>query len=109
VTNDSIDPRDYFAPPRILRRDDKVALVAIRVNEKDPHLRIRDQRVCHGCADKDCTHTCPIDNYVVEADGRTTIYWDSCLECGACRVTCPYGNIDWKWPTGGYGVSYRYG
>ena len=45
----------------------------------------------------------------VEADGRTTIYWDSCLECGVCRIICPYGNIAWKWPTGGYGVRYRYG
>lgn len=104
-----VDVRNYLGPPRTLGRDDKLALDLIRVHEGDPHLAIRDQAVCARCAEKPCTVTCPADNYRVEADGRTTIYWDSCIECGTCRIVCPYGNIAWKYPTGGYGVSYRYG
>ena len=105
----SVNVADYFGPPKILSRDDKLALDLIRVNESDPHLKIIDQSVCLRCQEKPCTATCPVDNYQTEADGRTTIYWDSCIECGTCRVICPYENISWKYPAGGFGVSYRYG
>ncbi len=104
-----VDVREYFGPPRILSRDDKLALDLIRVNESDTHLNIIDQQVCRTCADKPCTVTCPVENYHAEADGRTTIYWDSCIECGTCRIICPYQNIAWKYPAGGFGVSYKYG
>ncbi len=105
----SVNVRDYFGAPKILNRDDKLALDSIKVNEKDPHLKIIDQQICLSCQGKECTYTCPVDNYHVEDNGCTTIYWESCIECGTCRVICPYQNIDWKYPVGGYGVSYRYG
>ena len=101
--------KDYFGPPKILSRDDKLALDTITVNEKDPHLRIKDQQVCLACEGKECTRTCPVENYRVEEDGRTSIMWESCIECGTCRIICPFTNIAWKYPAGGYGVSYRYG
>jgi ferredoxin like protein len=105
----SVNVADYLGPPKLLGRDAKLALDVIRVNEPDPHLRIIDQQVCKGCRDKPCTVTCPVDNYHAEADGRTSIDWESCIECGTCRIICPYGNISWKYPAGGFGVSYRYG
>ena len=118
----AIDPADYLAPPRLLNRDDKLATLSIKVNEADPHLKIIDQQVCLKCTAKPCTVTCPVQNYRAEDDGRTTIYWSSaeddgrttiywsnCIECGTCRVICPYQNISWKYPAGGFGVSYRYG
>ena len=100
---------DYLGPPKILGRADTLALDLIRVNEPDQHLKIKEQGVCLDCKDKPCTVTCPVENYRVEADGRTTIFWDSCIECGTCRIICPYDNIAWKYPAGGFGVSYRYG
>jgi NAD-dependent dihydropyrimidine dehydrogenase PreA subunit len=48
-------------------------------------------------------------NYRVEDNGHTTIYWSNCIECGTCRIICPFHNISWKYPAGGFGVSYRYG
>ena len=103
----AVNVADYLGPPKILGRDDKLALDSIRVNEADPHLKIIDQQTCRQC--EPCTVTCPVENYHSEADGHTTIYWDSCIECGTCRVICPYENISWKYPAGGFGVSYRYG
>jgi ferredoxin like protein len=50
-----------------------------------------------------------VENYHVEENGQTTIYWESCIECGTCRIICPFHNIAWKYPAGGFGVSYRYG
>ena len=105
----SINLRDYLTPPQILNRDDSLALNSFKINEKDPHLKIKDQDVCLACEGKECTHTCPVENYQTEENGQTTIYWESCIECGTCRIICPFGNIDWKYPTGGFGVSYRYG
>lgn len=34
---------------------------------------------------------------------------ERCVECGACRIVCPYGNIDWHYPRGGFGIVYRFG
>lgn len=105
----ALDLSAFLTPPQLLGRDDKLATLSIRINEHNPHLKIIDQKVCLQCTAKPCTVTCPVQNYRVEDNGCTTIYWDSCIECGTCRVICPYRNIAWKFPAGGFGVSYRYG
>ena len=33
----------------------------------------------------------------------------ACVECGVCKIVCPYDNFDWRYPRGGYGVRYKYG
>ncbi len=100
---------DYLGPPTLLSRDDKLATLSFKVNEASPHLKIIDQQVCAQCVEKPCTTTCPVGNYKVEENSRTTIYWSSCIECGTCRIICPPRNISWTYPAGGFGVSYRYG
>ena len=40
---------------------------------------------------------------------KIIIGYENCLECGTCRLACPYENISWKYPRGGFGVKYRYG
>jgi ferredoxin like protein len=37
------------------------------------------------------------------------IAFQSCVECGTCRVMCPPANVSWKLPRGGFGVSYKFG
>ena len=32
-----------------------------------------------------------------------------CIECGTCRILCPYYNVSWKYPRGGFGVAYKFG
>jgi ferredoxin like protein len=104
-----VDVASYLGPPALLSRDDKLATLAIKVHEGDPHLKIIDQKVCLNCREKPCTVTCPVENYKVEENGHTTIFWSSCIECGTCRIICPFHNISWVYPAGGFGVSYRYG
>jgi len=103
------DLGNYLGPPKLISRDDKLATLAIKVHEGSPHLKIVDQKVCLQCLEKPCTVTCPVENYKVEENGHTTIFWSSCIECGVCRIICPYHNISWRYPTGGFGVTYRYG
>lgn len=108
-TSARVDVADYLGPPRLLGRDEKLATLALKVNEGNPHLKIIDQAVCARCSEKPCVTTCPVQNYKVQEDGRTTIEWAGCIECGTCRVICPFHNIRWIYPTGGFGVRYRYG
>ena len=105
----TIDLGEYLRAPRSLGRDDALALDVFDVKESDPHLRIRDPAVCGSCRGKECTYTCPAENYRLEADGKVSLQWEGCLECGTCRIVCPHRNVSWRYPTGGYGVRYRYG
>ncbi|SDX25660.1 ferredoxin like protein [Thiocapsa roseopersicina] len=35
--------------------------------------------------------------------------YQACLECGSCRVGCPFLNIGWALSLCGYGVAYKLG
>ena len=82
---------NFLGPPKLLGRDDKVATLVIKVDEGSPHLKIIDQGVCLKCIEKPCTVTCPVENYKVEENGHTTIYWSNCIECGTCNRYCEMG------------------
>lgn len=85
--------------------DDKLFLDRFLV-DTIPHLTIKDQKVCISCAEKPCTKFCPASVYEWKTD-HTAVGYEGCLECGACRIGCPYGNIGWTYPRGGFGVQYR--
>ena len=40
---------------------------------------------------------------------KLVVSYENCIECGAARMLCPYNNIEWHPPRGGFGVSYKYG
>ncbi len=72
------------------------------------HLVIVDEEVCRRCEGKPCTSFCPAQVYDWEGDHLNVAY-EGCLECGTCRIGCPYRNIAWRYPRGGYGLAYRFG
>lgn len=72
-----------------------------------PHIVV-DTEICKDCVDKPCLYVCPVQNYILE-DSELTFTWHSCVECGACRVACGRGAINWTYPRGGFGVLLRYG
>ncbi len=74
------------------------------------HLTIGDPDRCLACAGKECVAICPAGTYSWSAEpGRVVVAFENCLECGACRLVCPHGNIGWRYPMGGFGICYRYG
>lgn len=86
--------------------DDKLFLNRWKPDHES-HLVIVDESVCaEKCAGKDCTVFCPARVYEWR-DGRIAIGYEGCLECGACRIACPHGNIQWRYPRGGYGVQFK--
>lgn len=74
------------------------------------HLIIKERDNCLKCAKKDCNYFCPSDVYDWDKKQKlTTVAYENCIECGTCRIACPYDNIDWVYPKGGYGITYKYG
>ncbi len=80
--------------------------------DEESHLIVMDQGICltrcgesHSYA---CTIFCPASVYKFEGNMISVMY-EGCLECGACRLGCPYRNIEWHFPRGGYGVTYKFG
>ena len=75
---------------------------------KDSHIKITDQGLCQQkCENKPCTYFCPSRVYSWE-NQEIKIDYGRCIECGACPWGCPYKNIDWHLPPGGYGVDYSF-
>lgn len=89
--------------------DDLIASVRYDVDEDFAHLWIKDHAVCRDCRAKPCLDFCPVGVYRLDRQGRVTVGYQACVECGSCRVGCPFLNIGWSLPRGGYGVAYKFG
>jgi len=75
---------------------------------KEPHICIRqgfekDHRL------KAAIFACPAGLYSQNSKGEVALEIDGCLECGACRVVCGIEILNWSYPSGGFGVQYRFG
>jgi ferredoxin like protein len=88
--------------------DDKLFCNRFKI-DTESHLLIKDQKTCiEKCGKKPCLNFCPANVYKNEED-RSSVNYDGCLECGPCRIACPYLNIEWNFPKGGYGISHKFG
>ena len=87
--------------------EDKLYTTRYRVDH-NTHLKIADMEVCRKCEGKPCTIFCPAKVYIWDEDLIRVVY-EGCLECGSCRIGCPYFNITWNFPRGGYGVQHKFG
>jgi len=89
--------------------EDKLYTTRYKV-DKFTHLKIADNTICLKCEGKPCTIFCPAAVYVWdEEEKHIRVVYEGCLECGSCRIGCPYTNITWNFPRGGFGVQYKYG
>jgi len=89
--------------------DDILMSLKYYTDEDEPHLQIIAEDVCVRCAAKPCLYFCPVGAYRTQDGGQVQIAHQSCVECGSCRVMCPYDNVRWKYPRGGFGVAYKFG
>lgn len=92
-----------------MKLEDKLFLLKFNWDDHS-HIDIVSQDVCKRCIDKPCTIVCPASVYHWDDEAeKTVVSYENCIECGACRMICPYDNISCVMPRGGYGVSYKYG
>ena len=86
--------------------EDKLSTIRFNV-DTEPHIRVNSD-ICETCQDKTCLYICPVQSYTL-AEDKLVFSWQGCVECGACRIACTAGAIEWAYPRGGFGVCWRYG
>ncbi|QKR00803.1 4Fe-4S ferredoxin [Metallosphaera tengchongensis] len=95
-----------------MRVEEKLYTLRYKRDER-PHLSVKDNATCQKCKEvngepQPCILVCPANVYTW--DGRRLVLsYENCVECGACRIACPYQNIVWSFPRYGLGMSLRYG
>ena len=73
------------------------------------HLKVCDEE-CAKCTSKICTYICPANVYEWDEERQKLIVgYENCLECGACRIACERKSIDWSYPKGTNGVTFKHG
>jgi len=102
-----LSPPDSL-PFERLTLEDKLGRTKFITREGDPHL-IVDNEICQKCPGQWCLVVCPTQRYSKDAEGKIHVDYEGCVECGTCRVACLPGGVYWKYPLGGFGVSYRQG
>ena len=85
---------------------EKLNLVRYNV-DAEAHIQVK-KSICQKCVHRACTSVCPAQCYEW-LDGELYFTHDGCLECGACKLICDAGAIDWDYPRGGFGVCFRFG
>jgi ferredoxin like protein len=87
---------------------ERLAANSFQVDETESHISV-DQEVCRrtgtGAA---LIAVCPAGVYS-EQDGLIRVDHAGCLECGTCLAVAAPGALTWRYPRGGFGVSYREG
>ena len=77
--------------------------------DTESHLK-PDNEKCRLCENRCCTHICPAEVYEWSEEKQELIVnYENCLECGACRITCEKKAIDWQYPKGTKGVTFKQG
>ncbi len=93
---------------RKLNIDEKLACVTFNI-DKEAHITV-EKETCSRCPTRPCLSACPADNYTWNEEKEELIFnYEGCLECGTCRFICPLDAIDWSYPRGGFGVSFKWG
>ena len=90
--------------------EEKLGLLTFK-NDHQSHISIPDPDIClKKCKDRPCTTVCPAKVYEwVDSQKKIVVGYENGIECGAARMICPFQNIKWEPPRGGFGVSYKFG
>lgn len=84
--------------------EDKLGLVRYNA-DVESHIKL-DAAACRACPHHVCAIVCPAGCYTLSDDAEILLSYTGCLECGTCRVMCDH--VEWDYPRGGCGVSYRF-
>lgn len=88
--------------------DVAVRLKLSRYNlDREAHIKV-DYELCRKCEHRACLTACPAQCYLPQAEQGVVLNYEGCLECGTCYVICDQGGLQWEFPKGGCGISYRF-
>ena len=86
--------------------EDRLGLLKYSI-DKMPHITVNTD-ICESCKFKPCVAGCPAGCFELE-NGKLHFQYENCVECGTCKIVCPYGAVDWNYPRGSFGVVYKFG
>ena len=75
--------------------------------DDQPHI-IVDGSKCVNCGDHPCLRFCPAQCFTAADEGKIDYYYVGCVECGTCLIMCKPEAVQWNFPRGGHGISYRF-
>ncbi len=86
--------------------EEKLALLKYKPDDSS-HIKINEE-ACKNCKTKACAFFCPAGVYKQDEQNPEIVKaeYENCLECGACKVACKCGAIEWKYPE--QGVIYKF-
>ena len=77
--------------------------------DTESHL-VPNNEDCKLCVSKCCIYICPAGVYEWNEEKQELIVnYENCLECGACRIACEDCSLDWEYPKGNKGVTFKQG
>ena len=83
-------------------------LAKVKYNPDTVSHLIPNNEFCKICKDRVCEYICPAKVYEWDNNKKELqVAFENCLECGACRIVCPYNAIDWKYPKVNKGITYK--
>jgi ferredoxin like protein len=79
------------------------------LDEEEPHIVV-NQAIARatGTAER-IIAACPAQVYSLAPDGTVQVEYAACLECGTCFAIADPGALEWHYPRGGFGISFREG
>ena len=87
--------------------EEKMGTVRFKV-DGEPHIKVNGEVCREKCTLHHCLYVCPAYLFVLLDDGNILFNYEQCFECGSCYVACNQeGAIEWSYPRGGYGVTFR--
>jgi ferredoxin like protein len=78
-------------------------------DEECSHIEVHQELARKTGTGRRLVAVCPAHVYAEEADGSISVEYAACLECGTCLAVAAPGTLEWRYPRGGMGVSYREG
>ncbi|WP_028708186.1 ferredoxin family protein [Propionicicella superfundia] len=79
------------------------------VDEGNSHILVHQEEARRTGTGKLLVRVCPAHVYSEEEDGTIAVEYAACLECGTCRAVAAPGTLEWHYPEGSMGVSFREG
>lgn len=73
------------------------------------HIMLDQARARATGTDQLLIRVCPAHVYSEGPDGTVLVQYAACLECGTCLAVAAPGTLEWHYPAGGFGISYREG
>jgi ferredoxin like protein len=75
--------------------------------DKEAHIKVNFE-ICKDCENKACVRGCPAQCFTLVQD-EVKFQYEDCIECGTCKMLCEKKAIEWNYPRGTFGVTFRKG